>query len=180
MTRFFVLYFIAFTSLSALAQTGRHTHKPTKGSPPIQPLAGKSFVPPKVPTGGPVLALVATPTSKLTTAATSPPITDKAKSVSVTADGSATPVRVANPALLESIRAKPYLLPIDRSAVKGSYPLGISDRKTTHLIFPAKIQDRAAGAVRCRDGLRAGAGSRNRDERAAGKGESEGHRLLPP
>lgn len=56
-----------------------------------------------------------------------------------------TPVRVANPAFVESVRAKPYLLPIDRAAVKGSYPLGISDRKTTHIIFPAKIKEFDAG-----------------------------------
>ncbi len=57
----------------------------------------------------------------------------------------ATPVRVANPELVERVREKPYLLPIDRAAVKGSYPLGISDRKTTHIIFPAKIKEFDAG-----------------------------------
>ncbi|WP_229376197.1 conjugative transposon protein TraN [Fibrella aquatilis] len=36
-------------------------------------------------------------------------------------------------------------MPIDRSAVKGSYPLGISDRKTTHIIFPATIKEFDAG-----------------------------------
>lgn len=55
------------------------------------------------------------------------------------------PVHVANPALVGSIRTKPYLLPIDRAAVRGSYPLGISDRKTTHIIFPARIQEFDAG-----------------------------------
>lgn len=56
-----------------------------------------------------------------------------------------TPIWVANPSLLASIRTKPYLLPIDRSAVKGSYPLGISDRKTTHIIFPSPIKEFDAG-----------------------------------
>lgn len=39
-----------------------------------------------------------------------------------------------------------YLLPIDKSAVKGSYSIGVSDHKTTHIIFPAKIRDIDAGS----------------------------------
>ena len=39
-----------------------------------------------------------------------------------------------------------YVLPIDKSAVKGSYSIGVSDHKTTHIIFPAKIRDIDAGS----------------------------------
>lgn len=39
-----------------------------------------------------------------------------------------------------------YVLPIDKSAVKGSYAIGVSDHKTTHIIFPAKIRDIDAGS----------------------------------
>lgn len=42
--------------------------------------------------------------------------------------------------------APSYVLPIDKSAVKGSYSIGVSDHKTTHIIFPAKIRDIDAGS----------------------------------
>ncbi len=41
---------------------------------------------------------------------------------------------------------KYYLLPIDKSSIKGSYPLGISDQKTVHLIFPSQIKEVDAGS----------------------------------
>jgi conjugative transposon TraN protein len=34
-----------------------------------------------------------------------------------------------------------YKLPIDKTSVKGSYPLAVSDVKTVHIIFPAKIRE---------------------------------------
>ena len=56
-------------------------------------------------------------------------------------------VSVANPILTQSVSSTPYILPIDKSSVRGSYPLGISNRKTTHIIFPAKIREFDAGSV---------------------------------
>ncbi|WP_375448490.1 conjugative transposon protein TraN [uncultured Fibrella sp.] len=57
-------------------------------------------------------------------------------------------------ALIDSVKFKEpvvklapgYVLPIDKSAVKGSYSIGVSDHKTTHIIFPAKIRDIDAGS----------------------------------
>ena len=40
-------------------------------------------------------------------------------------------VSVANPILTQSVSSTPYILPIDKSSVRGSYPLGISNRKIT-------------------------------------------------
>ena len=54
-------------------------------------------------------------------------------------------VSVANPILTQSVSSTPYILPIDKSSVRGSYPLGVSNRKTTHIIFPAKIREFDAG-----------------------------------
>jgi conjugative transposon TraN protein len=54
-------------------------------------------------------------------------------------------VSVANPILSQSVNSTPYILPIDKGSVKGSYPLGVSNRKTTHIIFPAKIREFDAG-----------------------------------
>jgi conjugative transposon TraN protein len=53
------------------------------------------------------------------------------------------PDTAANPA-----NAHPgYVLPIDKSAVKGSYSISVSDHKTTHIIFPAKIRDIDVGSA---------------------------------
>ena len=54
-------------------------------------------------------------------------------------------VSVANPILTQSVNSTPYILPIDKGSVKGSYPIGVSNRKTTHIIFPAKIREFDAG-----------------------------------
>jgi hypothetical protein len=35
----------------------------------------------------------------------------------------------------------PYLLPISKAAIKGSYPIEVAYQKTTHIIFPARIKD---------------------------------------
>lgn len=43
-------------------------------------------------------------------------------------------------------RTTPFLLPVDRVSVMGSYPLAISSHKTSHIIFPAKIKDFDAGS----------------------------------
>ena len=34
-----------------------------------------------------------------------------------------------------------YALPIDRSSVIGSYPLGVSQQKTVHILFPSEIKE---------------------------------------
>ena len=41
----------------------------------------------------------------------------------------------------------PYTLPIDKQAIKGAYVLGLSDHKTTHIIFPSKIKVFDAGSA---------------------------------
>ena len=40
----------------------------------------------------------------------------------------------------------PFTLPIDKQAIKGAYVLGLSDHKTTHIIFPSKIKVFDAGS----------------------------------
>ena len=44
------------------------------------------------------------------------------------------------------VKPHPFLLPIARSTVQGSYPLELSFTKTTHIVFPAKIKDFDAGS----------------------------------
>lgn len=39
----------------------------------------------------------------------------------------------------------PFLLPIAKASVRGSYPLELSYNKTTHIVFPSKIRDFDAG-----------------------------------
>lgn len=145
MKRPFLLFFIAFTPLLALSQTTKQAGRGTRFQASVKPIAGKTLpllgITPKAPG---TLALLA-PTG---TKAVRPTRTEGAmveQSPTTPAPKAATPVRVANPELVERVREKPYLLPIDRAAVKGSYPLGISDRKTTHIIFPAKIKEFDAG-----------------------------------
>ena len=38
-----------------------------------------------------------------------------------------------------------YILPIDKVSIKGSYPLGISEIKTIHIVFPFEIKEVDAG-----------------------------------
>lgn len=45
-----------------------------------------------------------------------------------------------------SILPSPYLLPIAKKAIRGSYPIELSFFKTTHIIFPSKIRDFDAGS----------------------------------
>lgn len=40
-----------------------------------------------------------------------------------------------------------YVLPIDKVSVKGSYPLGVSEIKTIHVIFPSEIKEVDAGTA---------------------------------
>jgi conjugative transposon TraN protein len=54
----------------------------------------------------------------------------------------------ANPETYQSAHTKHlYTLPIDKIAIKGSYPLGISELKTIHLIFPSAIKEVDAGTA---------------------------------
>jgi conjugative transposon TraN protein len=48
--------------------------------------------------------------------------------------------RVSNPILFSQTNSQ-YKLPIDKISVKGSYPVAVSDVKTVHIIFPAKIRE---------------------------------------
>ncbi|CCH03549.1 conjugate transposon protein (plasmid) [Fibrella aestuarina BUZ 2] len=143
MIRFILLYFIAFTPLTVSAQRSRSTTRPVKLTMPLKPLVGKSFqtVATTQKSNYHALALLTTTLSKSAVSSTAQRSTGPKSAVTALE----TPVRIANPELVDRVRAKPYLLPIDRSAVKGSYPLGISDRKTTHIIFPAKIKEFDAG-----------------------------------
>ncbi len=34
-----------------------------------------------------------------------------------------------------------YVLPVDKASVIGSYPLGVSDQKTVHVLFPSEIKE---------------------------------------
>lgn len=47
---------------------------------------------------------------------------------------------VSNPNLFSQTNSQ-YKLPIDKISVKGSYPVAVSDVKTVHVIFPAKIRE---------------------------------------
>jgi conjugative transposon TraN protein len=47
---------------------------------------------------------------------------------------------ISNPEIFNQSNSK-YKLPIDKIAVKGSYPLAISDSKTVHVVFPTKIRE---------------------------------------
>ncbi|WP_461096006.1 conjugative transposon protein TraN [Spirosoma luteolum] len=141
----FLLFFIAFTPILAVSQATKHTGRGPRFQVRVNPITSKTFpvmsVTPKTPD------ILSTLTTTGTKAYRTTPIEDSKvnQSPPVSASQTVTPVRVANPELVESVRAKPYLLPIDRSAVKGSYPLGISERKTTHIIFPSKIKEFDAG-----------------------------------
>jgi len=44
------------------------------------------------------------------------------------------------------IEPHPFILPIAKASVRGSYPVELSYSKTTHIIFPSKIQDFDAGS----------------------------------
>ena len=44
------------------------------------------------------------------------------------------------------IEPHPFILPIAKASVRGSYPVELSFSKTTHIIFPSKIQDFDAGS----------------------------------
>lgn len=44
------------------------------------------------------------------------------------------------------VMPNPYLLPISKAAIKGSYPIEVAYQKTTHIIFPARIKDFDAGS----------------------------------
>jgi conjugative transposon TraN protein len=47
---------------------------------------------------------------------------------------------ISNPEMFMLSNSK-YKLPIGKIAVKGSYPLAISDSKTVHVVFPTKIRE---------------------------------------
>jgi conjugative transposon TraN protein len=143
MIRFILLYFIAFTPLMVSAQLSRPTTRSVKLTMPLKLLVGKSFqaVATTQKSNYHALALLTPTLSKSAVSSTA----QRSTGPKSAATAPTTPVRIANPELVDRVRAKPYLLPIDRSAVKGSYPLGISDRKTTHIIFPAKIKEFDAG-----------------------------------
>lgn len=145
MKRSFLLYFIAFLPLLAVGQRAKQSGKSIRPSVQVKPISGKPLSSLATLPTAPVALARLTPTGAKSSEQTTLANAKTRASAALSPAEPATPVRVANPALVESVRAKPYLLPIDRAAVKGSYPLGISDRKTTHIIFPTKIKEFDAG-----------------------------------
>ena len=55
-------------------------------------------------------------------------------------------IRSANYLRPIEIEPHPFILPIAKASVRGSYPMELSYSKTTHIIFPSKIQDFDAGS----------------------------------
>ena len=55
---------------------------------------------------------------------------------------------IRSPSYLRPIKIEPhpFILPIAKASVRGSYPVELSYSKTTHIIFPSKIQDFDAGS----------------------------------
>lgn len=144
MKRPLLLLFIAFTPLLSAAQARKHTSRGHRTVRSIKPIPSKPIQSLTLPAPEPVGALAMANHSLASSTATGERLLIE-KPTPTELIAASTSVRVANPTLVERVRAKPYLLPIDRAAVKGSYPLGISDRKTTHIIFPAKIKEFDAG-----------------------------------
>lgn len=57
-------------------------------------------------------------------------------------------IEAANPLRFqEAINANVYVIPIDKSSIRGSYPLGVSDIKTVHIVFPNEIKEVDAGSA---------------------------------
>lgn len=147
MTHSIILYCLAFIGFSSQAQSVKPKLRASSASlmskqkasrqEPIAALTPMAVKP--VPINQPAVFMHSPAASLMVS--TKPILSTKAK----VEQTSTTPTWVANPTLVASIHTKPYLLPIDRSAVRGSYPLGISDRKTTHIIFPATIKEFDAG-----------------------------------
>jgi conjugative transposon TraN protein len=55
-------------------------------------------------------------------------------------------IKVSNPEMLQTTEStNRYILPIDKVSIKGSYPLGISEIKTIHIVFPFEIKEVDAG-----------------------------------
>ena len=141
MTRTYLFCFLSLLFGHVHAQTGSRHRKLAPKPVSVEPLAVRPLHTVSIVSGTPTILLLRSATSNANSIRPATPPTKQAPSAAF----APAPVRVANPVLVESIRTKPYLLPIDRSAIKGSYPLGISDRKTTHIIFPAKIREFDAG-----------------------------------
>lgn len=141
MTRTSLFYFLVLFCGHVHAQTGSRHRKMTLKPVSVEPMAVRPLHSVAVASSTPTIFLLQSTTTTANHIRSAPPSAKQPTSTGIAPAF----VRVANPALVESIRTKPYLLPIDRSAIKGSYPLGISDRKTTHIIFPAKIKEFDAG-----------------------------------
>lgn len=141
MTRTSLFCFLSLLMGHVHAQTGNRHRKTTIKPLTVEPLAVRPLTAVTAASAIPTIFLLQPSSSNANPIRSAPAPTKQPTSIAF----APSPVRVANPALVESIQTKPYLLPIDRSAIKGSYPLGISDRKTTHIIFPAKIKEFDAG-----------------------------------
>ncbi|WP_305951639.1 conjugative transposon protein TraN [Emticicia oligotrophica] len=62
--------------------------------------------------------------------------------------GQSTGPKVSNPEQHQFVsQHNRYVLPIDKVSVKGSYPLGVSEIKTVHVIFPSEIKEVDAGTA---------------------------------
>ena len=77
-------------------------------------------------------------------------------------------VQVANPQLMNELPMKPYLMPLDKASVRGSYPLGYLGHENHAHYF--SVED---SGVRCRHGLRPGAGAGECLERPAREGQRQ-------
>jgi conjugative transposon TraN protein len=62
--------------------------------------------------------------------------------------GQAQLLEKANPFLFEMVTGNRnhYVLPLDKSSVIGSYPLGINEQKTVHVLFPSEIKEVDVGS----------------------------------
>ena len=142
---------LALLTIPTFAQRTRHKSPATKLI--VNPISHHASFKPLTSSSQPVAFVLAgkvapTDTSRaiksLPIVPTAPRQIAKA-SVSAPSPLPTNPVQVATPKLIGNLQSKPYLLPLDKASIRGSYPLGISATKTTHIIFPARIREFDAG-----------------------------------
>lgn len=53
------------------------------------------------------------------------------------------PVENANKLMFNEVfgNRNQYIMPVDKASVIGSYPLGVSEQKTVHVLFPSEIKE---------------------------------------
>lgn len=62
--------------------------------------------------------------------------------------GQAQLLEKSNPSMFETVSGNRnhYILPLDKSSVIGSYPLGVNEQKTIHVLFPSEIKEVDVGS----------------------------------